>query len=289
MRVLITGANGHIGRRLIEHLSKESSVCAIVRSDRAAAALAASKAEEVRVLDYSDTEAITRAMSSCTHAVHLVGIIKESRETDFETAHVSTTRAFVKAAETCKLRQIIYLSILGAHENAGNRCHATKAEAEKLLMESTIPSTIFRVPMVLGEGDYASASLSRMARKKLSITFRAASLEQPIYVGDVVRAVRAALKLPESMGICDLAGPTSLSRRDLYRRAGFSGCLISLPLIIGTIAGFFLEKLSGNPPFTREMLGVLDHDDAVDSTLTYENLALTPTELSAMLARVVTK
>ena len=47
MRVLITGANGHIGRRLIEHLSKESSVCAIVRSDRAAAALAASKAEAV--------------------------------------------------------------------------------------------------------------------------------------------------------------------------------------------------------------------------------------------------
>ena len=37
------------------------------------------------------------------------------------------------------------------------------------------------------------------------------------------------------------------------------------------------------------MLGVLDNDDAVDSTLTYENLALTPTELPAMLARVVTK
>ena len=39
----------------------------------------------------------------------------------------------------------------------------------------------------------------------------------------------------------------------------------------------------------ESLLGVLDHDDAVDSTLTYENLALTPTELPAMLARVVTK
>ena len=289
MRVLITGANGHIGRRLIEYLSKESAVCAIVRSDRAAATLADSNAEEVRVLDYSDTEAITRAMSGCTHAVHLVGIIKESRGADFETAHVSTTRAFVKAAETCKLRQTIYLSILGAHQKAVNRCHVTKAQAEKILMESTIPSTIFRVPMVLGEGDYASASLSRIARKKLAVTFRAASLEQPIYVGDVVRAVISALKLPESLGICDLAGPTSLSRRDLYRRAGFSGRLISLPLLIGTIAGFLLEKISSNPPFTREMLGVLDHDDAVDSTLTYDNLALTPTDLPDMLARVIAK
>lgn len=289
MRVLITGSNGHIGRRLIDQLSKSAQVQAIVRSEKAASILSNSPADEVCVLDYADSEAIADAMSGCTHAVHLVGIIKESHGADFETAHVSTTAAFVAAAEKCNLKQVIYLSILGARENVLNRCHATKAEAEKLLMKSSVPATIFRVPMVLGEGDYASAALSRTVGAKLSVTFRSGSLEQPIYVGDVVEAVVSALKLRDALGICDLAGPTSLSRRDLYRRAGFRGQLVSLPLFVGTIVGFLMEKLSANPPFTRDMLGVLDHDDLVDSTLIYEKLALTPTELPTMLARVLAK
>ena len=286
-RILITGANGHIGARLIEWLGEHHAVRALVRSERAAEHLAHSRAEEVRVLDYGDIPAVTRALEGCTHVVHLVGIIKESKFTDYATAHEATTAALVSAAESNDVRRIVYLSILGASETSANRCLASKARAEALLLKSRVPSTIFRVPMVLGEGDYASAALARRAASKLAFTFRASSFEQPIYVDDVVHAVIAALMRDDEGGVHELAGPMSLSRRALLARAGFEGRLISLPLWMGKAAAWVLEHVSASPPFTGTMLDVLDHDDAVDPTPACAAFGIAPTSLDEMLERTV--
>ena len=72
--------------------------------------------------------------------------------------------------------------------------------------------------MVLGEGDYASGALLRRAAQARSFAFRPASLEQPIYAGDVITAIGQAATLKYAGGL-DLAGAESLSRRALLQRA----------------------------------------------------------------------
>ena len=284
-RLLITGANGHLGRRLIARLQAERDIVAAVRSPKAAKALAGAGAD-IRILDYRDAASLAAAARGCDAAVHLVGIIKESRQNRFADAHEATTRALV---EVPGLERIVYLSIVGARRDSPNACLASRAAAEDLLLAGPQRTVILRVAMVLGEGDYASFALRKRALGRLNFAFRAASLEQPIYAGDVVEAIVRSLAVDGPPATLDLAGPECLARRDLIRRAtaalGGRSTTASLPMWLGYAVAGLLEALSANPPVTRAMLGVLDHDDRVDVTPACERLGLQLTPLDEALRR----
>ncbi len=296
-RILITGANGNIGQRLLLELLEQTStpVRALVRSERAKASLTAALPEsaqlEVVVGQYTDQAVVTAAAQDCSAAVHLVGIIKESAANSFQAAHVATSEVLARAAEAANIQQVVYLSILGSTPSSSNACLRSKAEAEQVLLNATCAAKILRVPMVLGEGDYASAALIGRAHKSLNFVLRAQSLEQPIYVGDVVTAVRAALAGPLEDMQLDLAGPESLPRAELIQRTaallGRPTKVVSLPVDLGYAAAFVMEKLSANPPVTRAMLGVLDHDDRVDAQPALDVLALQLTPLDTMLEHCI--
>ena len=286
-RILITGANGHLGRRLIARLRGRCEVVAAVRSDRAAAMLADSGAE-VRLVDYGDRDALAAAAAGCEAAVHLAGIIKETASNRYADAHEGTARVL------CGLDgigMIVYVSVVGAERDSPNACLASKAAAESLLRSGRPTARVLRVPMVLGEGDYASLALARRASSPVSFTFRAGSLEQPVYAGDVVDAIAALLEDADAPELVELAGPESVTRRELTQRAGRvldrRTLLISLPLALGRTLAAIFERLSPNPPVTRAMLGVLDHDDDVDVTAAREALGLELTALDETLRRCV--
>ncbi|MDE0422032.1 MAG: NAD(P)H-binding protein [Gammaproteobacteria bacterium] len=282
-RVLVTGANGHLGRRLLKEL--KTSNRAVVRSETAASKLR--DHSDVRIVDYTDDEGLSQACTDCTGIVHLVGIIKEGARATYASAHEEATRTLLNAATHAGVGRIVYLSILGASEGSSNACLASKARAESILLESTIPTLVIRVPMVLGEGDYASVALLAKAGRAVAFTFRAASLEQPIYAGDVVEAILAGLRPDGPTGMIELAGPRSLTRGALISTASQVGTrTVSLPLAFGYALAWFLERLSRNPPVTPAMLGVLDHDDDIDPQPGARALGIRLTGLAEMLARV---
>jgi uncharacterized protein YbjT (DUF2867 family) len=294
--VLITGANGHLGRRLIARLAPGASIVAAVRSDAARQAVerAATQKIDVEQLDYGDAQALARAADGCVAAVHLVGILKETATSRYVDAHEHATQALVAAARAARLRRIVYVSILGSEPGSGNAALASKGRAERILLDSGIATLILRVPMVLGEDDYASRALRARARSRVAWLIRGASLEQPIYAGDVVEAIVSGLGLPGGGNVVlDLAGPESLSRADLVRRAGSvvgaRPICVSLPLapVLGIVG--LVERLTDHPPVTRAMLEVLDHDDRIDPGPAAAKLGIRLTPLDEMLAACLTK
>ena len=283
--LLVTGANGHLGRRLLAAAEASWATRAVVRSERAAAQVA--DHPDVRIVDYGDIAGLTDASANCDAIVHLVGIIKEGGGTTYRSAHVEATQALIEAATNAAVKRIVYVSILGAAEGSRNRCLATKAEAEALLAQGPIPSLVLRVPMVLGEGDYAATSLLKNARKRTALTFRGESMEQPIYAGDVVDAVLAGLAADAPTGVLELAGPQALPRSDLIAVASAVGTrTVSLPLALGYGVAALLDALSSNPPLTADMLGVLDHDDDIDPEPAANALGIRLTGLTETLARI---
>lgn len=291
LKVMVTGANGHLGRRLIERLAPECSITAVVRSERAKEQLTALDLPDLQVhlLDYADMAALSGVAKGCSVAIHLVGIIKESAASSYQQAHEHTSAALAKAAATCELDKIIYLSILGAEPSARNSCLASKGRAAQLLLAGPTPALVIRVPMVLGEDDFASAALRSNANGRIAFSFRARSLEQPIYAGDVIDAIVAGLERDGPCGEIDLAGPESLSRKALLERAGRTlgkeVRVVSLPLLAGFFVASILERLMKSPPVTRAMLGVLDHDDELDPGPGCELLGIKLTSLDDTLAR----
>ena len=112
---------------------------------------------------------------------------------------------------------------MGANKESRNKCFSSRGTAEKLFSNSEMPCLILRAPMILGEGDYASTALKKSALSKFNFTFRKSSLEQPIYAGDIIEAlkidIRKSLNEKSSpTGIKILAGPTSLTREQLVEK-----------------------------------------------------------------------
>lgn len=285
---LITGANGNIGKRLLTFLlgDADCSVVAVVRSARAKGMIEnlqlddhARRRLQIEVVDYVDVTALQRVAEHANKAVHLVGILKQSKLASYADAHEASTAALLQALQQTGVDHLTYLSIIGSNSLSANACLASKGRAEDLCEQSTIPTCVLKVPMVLGEGDYASTALGARAATGTRFTFRAASLEQPIYAGDVVRAIVAAGSLQVNATL-ELAGTEVLSRRALTERAamvlGSSARLISLPLALGLAVASLMEVLLANPPVTRAMLQVLDHDDDIDPQAALEALQLDP-------------
>ncbi|HEY5656343.1 MAG TPA: NAD-dependent epimerase/dehydratase family protein, partial [Myxococcota bacterium] len=102
-RILVTGANGHLGRLLLRRIAAaypRCSVRAAVRSDRAAGqlrALPAAIRPQIDIVDYRDAFALARAADGCSHAIHLVGILKQTRRNRYIDAHENASAAFADA------------------------------------------------------------------------------------------------------------------------------------------------------------------------------------------------
>lgn len=280
MKILIAGANGHLGRRFIESFGTEHELIALVRSPAAAEVLFQLPCQ-VAIVAYGDIQQMARLADGAEVLINLTGIIKATKSNPYQKAHEETATALVAACQRARVPRILTLGICGSDLGSKNACFASRAKAESIQLAGLPGSTVLRVPMVLGEGDYASRALLGNARRRFALTFRAASLEQPIYAGDVIKALGQLLTRPIA-GVLELGGPESLSRRALIHRCaqvigGVAPRVISLPVGLGYLMAGFFEIVMASPPVTRAMLELLDHDDQIESeTAAQLNLTLTP-------------
>jgi len=289
---LVTGANGHLGQALLRAMAAGEGVRALVRSERAAATLRElpeAARPDLRIVDPGDRDALARAADGCTRWVHLVGILKEGQAARYEDAHERLAERVAHAAGKAGVERIVYLSILGAHPSAENACLASKGRAERILASGSASVTVLRVPMVLGPDEIPAMALRGKALAPVVFLTRGgASREQPIDTRDVVAAIRAAADEPGGTSHeLDLAGPASLSHRELVERVaalfGRTPRIVPLPLSVVMAAAAFLERVSANPPVTRAMLGVLEHDDDIDPMAAARRLGITLTPLDETL------
>ncbi len=297
-RILVTGANGHLGIRLIRRLADRDAgpegVRALVRSERAANILRELPEHcrpEICIVDYADAEAVTAAANGCDGIVHLIGILKETRSARYLDAQEAASSALARAAESVGARRIVNMSILGSDPEAGNACLASKGRAERILLDCRVPVTVLRVPMVLGPGESAAYALQASIRAPFAALVRGgATLEQPIDAEDVTTAIESALADPSGDdAVLDLAGPESLTHRELVCRAAKLVSkrprFLPIPMAAASLFARLAERFSDDPPITPAMLGVLEQDDRIDPGPACARLGLTLTPLDETLRR----
>jgi NADH dehydrogenase len=302
--IVVTGANGQLGRALLRDLAMQDrqAVRALVRSAHAAdsiTTLALDRPPAIRIVDYTSPHVMEAALAGARFVVHLVGIIKETRATRYVDAHENTCHALALAASRVGIERIVYLSIVGSLPDSPNPCLASKGRAERTLLEDRTATTVLRVPMVIGGDDMASASLRRQARaRSLRLIGGGRTLQQPIDARDVRAAIVAALSGGGGSGsasgrnlVLDAGGPECLSHRNLVLRAARhwenEPRIRSLPRGLARAGVGLLESFLPNPPITRAMFDILQHDDRVDTRPFREKLGVSLTPLDTTLADFV--
>lgn len=220
--VLVTGATGYIGGRLVPRLLDAGYlVRCVARDPRKLDARPWSRHERLRLIraDAADEEALAGALRGCAAAYYLIHSMLAAgaayRRRDRELA-----ATFARAARRAGLPCIIYLGGLG-ETGAGLSDHlASRRETELALASTGVPVTVLRAAMIIGSGS-ASFEILRylVERLPIMITPRWVSTEaQPIAIRNVLYYLVACLGQPASVGrTLDIGGADVLTYREIIQ------------------------------------------------------------------------
>lgn len=221
-RILVTGATGYIGGRLIrELLHHDYRVRVLVRSAARLNGYGWSEQLEVVEGDATDPLALKKAMVGVDIAYYLLHALMSTA--DFEREERELARVFGKTARENNVSRIIYLgglakddSKLSAHLNA-------RAETGEILRASGVPTAELRAGVVIGSGS-ASFEMLRHLTERLPFMITPKWVKnriQPIAIRDVLRYLVGSATLPAEINrTFDIAGPDIMSYKEMMEICG---------------------------------------------------------------------
>ncbi len=240
MNVLVTGATGYIGGRLIPRLvAAGHQVRALARDS----GRLTGRFENVEVFegDLFDRGRIRAAFEGIEIAYYLVHSMSESG--DFAQRDLDAARIFSEAARDAGARRIVYLGGLGDAGKTLSHHLRSRQETGKMLREGGVPVTEFRAAMIVGSGS-ASFEMLRYLTERLPVMIAPRWVStpcQPIAVRDVLAyLVAEAERPPHDSEIVEIGGADVLSYREMMIRyaaiRGLNRTLLVVP--------FFTPRLS---------------------------------------------
>ena len=217
-KLLVVGGSGFVGRHLIAALAAHGAEVVVpTRRRERAKHLILLPTVDVVEADARDSSALAGLAAGRDAVVNLAGVLHGP---DFKATHVELAQAVVNACRRAGVRRLLHMSALGADPGAPSEYLRTKGVGEQaVLAADDLEVTVFRPSVIFGPDDQFLNLFARLAA--LSPVLALASPEarfQPVYVGDVVKAMLAALESREAGGKrYDLCGPHEFTLRELMQ------------------------------------------------------------------------
>ena len=199
--ILVTGATGYIGGRLVpELLARGYHVKVMVR--------AASPEHEDRwpdaeivVADSLELDSLKKALEEVHTAYYLIHSLLLGRK-KFESAEVRAAVNFREAAEEKKLKRIIYLGGLGDIHTPLSAHLRSRIQVAYELKQGNVPTTILRAAIIIGSGSASYELIKNLVKKFpiLFIPYWARTECQPISIRDVIKFLVGVLEITETSG-----------------------------------------------------------------------------------------
>ncbi len=254
LHVLVTGATGYIGGRLVPRLLAEGhTVRAMTRSAGRLRDVPWADQVEVVEADALGGEGLDASMVGVDVAYYLIHSIGEGEE--FEETDRRAARAFGAAAKAAGVQRIVYLGgLVPAHEELSPHL-ASRAEVGQLLLDSGVPTAVLQAAVILGSGS-ASFEMLRYLTERLPAMITPKwvnSRIQPIAVRDVLRYLVAVATLPADVSRrFDIGGPEVLTYLQMMQRyaqvAGLRARLIiPVPFLTPRLSGHWVNVVTPVP------------------------------------------
>jgi uncharacterized protein YbjT (DUF2867 family) len=220
-RVLVLGATGYVGGRLVPELLAHDRVVRCLSRSKPTGLPWADDAEFVRG-DLTDPASLDAAFDGVDTIVYLVHSLDE---TDFETTELESAGHVRRAAERHGVRHIVYLSGLGRDDDELSAHLRSRHDVGRELASGDVAVTEIRAAVILGAGS-ASFEMLRSLTEVLPVMVAprwvTTTLVQPISIGDALHYLRCAIdagpadrRLDDDHRIIEVGGPDQLTYRDL--------------------------------------------------------------------------
>jgi NADH dehydrogenase len=262
--VLVTGGSGFIGRHVVAELAAQGlRVTVPTRHRERAKHLILLPTVDVVEADILEAGVLERLVRGKQVVINLVGILHGRRGRrsergpndygpDFARIHVELPQAIVRACRAQGAKRLLHLSALGISPSAPSEYLRSKAIGEQaVLAADDLEVTAFRPSVVFGPEDRFLNQFARLARfaPLLAVPCPQARF-QPVYVGDVARAVVRAIDDPDTFGKAyELCGPRQYALKELVeavcRITGRERIVVGLSDRLSRLQAWALEKLPG--------------------------------------------
>ena len=249
--ILLTGATGFVGKRLLEKLTKHGRVRCLVRDNDKAEELR-KKGHETTVWELGKGMPAQDALKGIAVVVHAAAQMRGTKK-DYKLVNVEGTKRLLEACRKENTKQIIFLSSILAADCYNNEYGKSKRECERLIRESGIAYTILRIGNIYANDDLRTlAKIVGIVRKMpLLFVFGKGDVNmQFVNADDVTNAITAAVgnKKAENKTYYLVGEP--MGYKDFFRtiagRLNRKRLIIHIPITLARLAFSIYQRTIGN-------------------------------------------
>lgn len=248
MRILILGANGYIGKRLIPVLVDRGYkvICCVRDKNRLVIEPSLLEQVEIREVDFLQKNTIKNLPLTIDIIFYLIHSMSASIK-DFVSLEEEAANNFLEYVEGTSVRQIIYLTgIINEGEKLSPHMQS-RYNVEKILKKSSSSTTILRAAIIVGSGS-ASFEIIRDLVEKLPVMVTpkwVKSRIQPIAIRDVIKFLTGVIDHPATFNqTFDIGGNDILSYKEMmleYSRVrNIKRFIFTLPFMTPRLSSYWL-------------------------------------------------
>lgn len=247
MKILLTGANGYIGMRLLPQLLDmgHQVVCAVRDEKRLSIDQETRERVEVIELDFLKKVQENLLPEDIDCAYFLIHSMSSSTQ-HFDELEAKAAHNFNAYLQSTRVKQVIYLSGIVNDEQLSKHLSSRK-KVEDILYQGSFSLTVLRAGIIVGSGSSSFEIIRDLCEKlPLMITPKwVLTKSQPIAIRNVIQFLTGVLGREDTYNDSyDIAGPDILTYKEMLQEyaevRGFKNWIYTVPVMTPKLSSYWL-------------------------------------------------